>query len=242
MGVFGRAYWGAAAGRTTVAIILAALAVLGFSADYWVRGALSWFGANPADATITILRIIGAGIGVLCIVVIALPYILAAIRPRKFFPSFESKRDIDAGIPQFDLRTGQQLPNRVTFVHVHVEALRTNVTSCTGAITALEKLDSQGNVVARLDGTRQLIWAPREHRQFQQVIAPGLPQDLDLFRTVEGINRLEVLSVGHPQSWLDFFYQLGRYRITVAVHGGERTEVVRVIIDWRGQWNKFDAE
>ena len=113
--------------------------------------------------------------------------------------------------------------------------------ACTGAIAALEKLDVQDGVMERLDGTCQLVWAPREHVQIQQIVAPNLPQDLDLFRAVEGVNKLEVLSIGHPQSWLDFFDSPGRYRITVAVHGGNRTEIVRVIVNWRGRWDDFDA-
>ncbi len=241
MGTFVKAFFGAAIGRLFVIIGLAILAALGFSADYVARSAMSWFGTSPADATVTVLRIAGAIIGVLCVLTIAIPFIWTLIRPRKFTASFDAKRDIHAALPQFNPQTGQQLPNRVTYVHVHVEALRSNVTPCTGAITALEKLGPQGETIARLDATRQLIWAPREHRQFQQTIAPRLPQDLDLFRTIEGVDRLEVLCEGHPQSWLDFFNHPGRYRITVAVHGGERTEIVQVTIEWRGKWDNFDA-
>jgi hypothetical protein len=242
MGIFGRAFWGGAFGKLIVTILLALLATLGFGVDWWVRIVASSWGSNPADATIVLLRIVGALIGIACICVIALPYFFAAWRPRKFSVSFDPRRDVDAAISQFNTQTGQQLPNKCTYAHIHVESVGGHVTPCTGAIISLEKLDETDKAIKRLVGTRQLIWGPREHRQFQQIIAPHLPQDLDLFRTIEGVDKLEVLSVGHQQLWLDFFDLPGRYRITVAVHGDSRTETIQVTVDWRGKWNDFDAK
>jgi hypothetical protein len=180
MGVFWRAFFGAAAGRITITVTLAVLAVLGFGINYWVPTVMNWWGTNPAEATITLLRIAGTAVGVACICAIAAPFIWAVFRPRRFFASFNFQRDVDVAVVQFDGRTGQQLPNRTTFAHFHVEAVRQNVTPCTGAITLLERLDDRDRVIDRLAGTRQLLWAPREYRQFQQIIAPNLPQDLDL--------------------------------------------------------------
>ena len=227
--------------RVAITIVLAVLAALGFGLDWWVRSVMSWWGTNPAEPTVTLLRIAGAAVGVACICAIAIALIWAVFHPRRFSASFNFQRDVEAAVIQFNIRTGQQLPNRTTFAHIHVESVRRNVTTCTGAIAALEKLDAQDRVMERLDGTCQLVWAPREHVQIQQIVAPNLPQDLDLFRAVEGVNKLEVLSIGHPQSWLDFFGSPGRYRITIAVHGGNRTEIVRVIVNWRGRWDDFDA-
>jgi hypothetical protein len=232
MDIFGRAFWGAAYGKLAITIILAVLAALGLGVDFWVHGLLNWWGANPANATITILRIAGAAFGVLCLGIIAYPYALAAFRPRKFFVTFNSDRDVDRAIAQFHLQTGARLPNRTTYAHVHVEAIGAHITPCTGAIIALEKLDDKKTVISRLVGTRSLIWCPREHNQLRQTIAPHLPQDLDLFRTVEGVNKLEVLSSGHPQTWFDFFDLPGRYRIAVAVHGGEQTATI-----YRSPWS-----
>jgi hypothetical protein len=239
MGVFWRAFLGAAAGRIAITTILAVLTVLGFGVSYWVPTVMNWWGAHPADATVELLRVVGAVVGVVCICLIVWPYIWAAIRPRKFSVSFETVRDVHVAVPLFD-QTGQ-LPHRATIAHVHVEAVHGYVTPCTGAITALERLDDENNVIGRIDGTRQLLWAPRERGQFQQIIAPHVPQDLDLFCTLEATNRLDVLSVGHPPLWTNFFASPGRYRITVAVHGDNRTETIRVIVNWRGRWDDFDA-
>jgi hypothetical protein len=93
MGVFWRAFFGAAAGRIAITVILAALTVLGFGVNYWVPPIMSWLGTHPADATLVLLRIVGAAIGVVCLCLIASPYIWATIRPRKFSVSFEEKRD-----------------------------------------------------------------------------------------------------------------------------------------------------
>jgi hypothetical protein len=217
------------------------LAALGFTAKWWAEHIISWWSSDPAKATVTGFQIAGVVIGVFSVVAIFAPRVWSALRPRKFKVTFDRCRDIHAAIPMFDIGTGQRLPNRVTFVHIRVEACGSSVTACTGAITSLERLDAPGQVMARLDGTRQLIWAPREHRQFQQIVAPNLPQDLDLFRTVEGVNKLEVLSIGHPQSWLDFFDEPGRYRIAVVVQGGDMTETVSVVVDWRNKWDDFGA-
>ena len=227
--------------RVMITIVLAVLAALGFGVDWWVRGVMSWWGTSLAEPTVTLLRIAGAAVGVACIGAIAIPVIWAVFHPRRFSASFNFGRDVEAAVIQFNIRTGQQLPNRTTFARIHVESVRRNVTACTAAIAALEKLDVQDRVMEGLDGTCQLVWAPREHVQIQRIVAPNLPQDLDLFRAVEGVNKLEVLSIGHPQSWLDFFDSPGRYRITVAVHGGNRTEIIRVIVNWRGRWDDFDA-
>ncbi len=241
MGVFWRAFWGVTTGRIVVVVILAVFTALGLGVDFWVHRVMSWWVANPTDATIAIMRIAALGIGIACLLTIVLPILWIALRPRKFLGSFNAARDIHAAVPQFNPQTGQQLPNRVTFAHVHVESVRGHITTCAGAITALEKLDDQGNVADRIIGTRQLLWAPREHMQFQQTVAPNLPQDLDLFYTVEGTNRLDLLSVGHPPLWTNFLASPGRYRITVAVHGGNRTETLRVTVNWRGRWDDFDA-
>jgi hypothetical protein len=85
------------------------------------------------------------------------------------------------------------------------------------------------------------VWGPREDGQLQQNIAPNPPHDLDLFCTFEGADRPQLLSVGHPQLRVDFLNNPGRYRITVAVHGGNRTETIRVNIHWRGKWDDFDV-
>jgi hypothetical protein len=241
MGVFSRAFWGATTGRIVVVVILAIFGAFGIGVDFWVRTVINWWGANPTDATIALLRFAATVIGIVCLLAIALPILWLALRPRKFSVSFNSARDVHAAIPQFDLRTGQQVPNRTTFVHVHVESVRGYVTTCTGAITSLEKLDDKNKVINRIAGTRQLLWAPREQGLVQKTIAPHLPQDLDLFRTEEGVNRLEVLSIGHPPSWIGFFGSPGRYRITVGVHGGNRTETILVVVNWRGRWDNFDA-
>lgn len=241
MGVFSKAFWGAAIGKTIISIVLLVLATIGFGLDYWVRYVMTWWHASPADAAVTVLRLVGTVIGVLCILILAIAYLWPLIRPRKFVAVFDRNRDIHAGMPQFDLRTGTQLADRGTYVHLHVESVRgAQVIGCVGAITSLEKLDANGNVIANVVGTRQLIWAPREHGMIQQTIAPNLPQDLDIFKTIENTNQLEVLCVGHPPSWLQFFNTAGRYRITVVVSGADRTQTVKYLIDWRGKWDDFD--
>ena len=46
---------------------------------------------------------------------------------------------------------------------------------------------------------------PREDNLQQKLIAPNLPHDLDVFRTLETDNVLELLSVGHPEIVVVFF-------------------------------------
>ena len=219
MGTFWRAFWGATAGRIVTVVALAIVTAAGFGVDFWLHRFMTWWGANPTDATIATIRIAATAIGIAGIGAILVPAIWVALT-RKFSVSFDRGRDVHAAVPLFDTVTRLPLPNRTTFIHVHVEAVRQNVTLCTGAITLLEQLDDKGGVTNRITGTRSLLWAPREAGQSQQNIAPSLPQDLDLFCTIEGDSRLHLLSVGHPQLWVNFFNNPGRYRITVAVHGG----------------------
>jgi hypothetical protein len=169
---------------------------------------------------------------------IAFPY----IRSLRFRASFDPKRDVHSAIPLFDTRTRGRLPNRATYVLVQVESIRKNyIADCTGAITKLEKLDDKGNVIARLQGTRPLIWSPQERGLLTQTIAPYVPQDMDVFRTIEGVNTLELMCIGHPPSWSSFFTEQGKYRITVAVTGDGRTTTVTVPVTWRGRWDNFEV-
>jgi hypothetical protein len=50
--MFGRAFWGSFAGRITATIFLAILAALGIGADFWVRSALAWWGAESCCAVV----------------------------------------------------------------------------------------------------------------------------------------------------------------------------------------------
>jgi len=240
MGIFSRAFWGAFWGRFAAFIFFAFISALGFSAPLWAARVVSWWTANPAHATVIGLQIAGAAVGFVSLILMLAPPVWRVIRPRKFKLRFDPAQDIDAAVQQFNAATGQPLPNRATFVHVNVEAQGSNVTTCAGAVTCLERLDEKEAVVSRLDGTRQLIWAPREVGQVQQIVAPGLPQDLDLFRINEGTNRIDILTVSHPQSWADFFDQPGLYRVTVSAYGGEMSENIKIRLSWRGKWNDFD--
>ncbi len=112
--------------RVAITIVLAVLAALGFGLDWWVRSVMSWWGINPAEPTVTLLRIAGAAVGVACICAIAIALIWAAFHPRRFSASFNFQRDVEAAVIQFNIRTGQQLPNRTTFAHIHVESVRRN--------------------------------------------------------------------------------------------------------------------
>jgi hypothetical protein len=68
----------------------------------------------------------------------------------------------------------------------------------------------------------------------------GAPRDLDIFRTIENKDKLELLSVGHPFSWDSFFDDAGRYRLTINIVGDGVNREVRLLIDWRGRWDDFD--
>ncbi len=132
--------------RVAITIVLAVFAALGFGADWWVRSVMGWRGTNPAEPTVTLLRIAGAAVGVACICAIAIALIWAVFHPRRFSASFNFQRDVEAAVIQFNIRTGQQLPNRTTFARIHVESVRRNVTACTAAIAALEKLKLAENL------------------------------------------------------------------------------------------------
>jgi len=135
----------------------------------------------------------------------------------------------------------QPLPNRAEYVHVRVRCVgRKSIANCAGWITSLERLD-RGRTVAKLTGSRPLIWAPREQGITHTNIQPGIPQDLDIFRTVENVNVLELLSVGHPQRWVTFFSVPGTYGLRIMVSGEGSTKSIRLIVTWRGNWNNFDV-
>jgi len=126
-------------------------------------------------------------------------------RGRRFALDFVPDEQIERNVTLFQVPTMQPLPDRANYVHVRVRCVGgKGIADCAGWITSLERLD-HGRTVARLTGSRPLIWAPREHGITHAQIQPNIPQDLNIFRTVQNVNTLELLSVGHQQSWVTFF-------------------------------------
>jgi TIR domain len=167
----------------------------------------------------------------------------ATARPR-FEPQFMPERDIHRDVRLFNSATGQQLPIKATYVLVRVVTVgNANVENCSGWITRLEKLDGTTKTsIETLQGSRQLIWSPREAQTLYANIRPEVPQDLDVFRSVEGVNSVELMSIGHPPSWDAFFSLPGTYRLTVVISAKGTSRTKRLLINWRGIWNDFDVE
>lgn len=237
MGIFSKAFFGSAMGKLVTTILLVALIAFGFGLHYWVRLVTPWWNPNPGDAIV--IRIVGVIIGVAAIVM-AIAYLWPLILPKKFVVMFDADRDIDWNVAQSILNGGQPAP-QATYVHLRVASVRDATVTCFASVISLERLNTDGSVSASLTGSRQLLWAPREFEPIQKTISPNAPQHLDIFRSVEGENRLEPLSIDHPQVWLDFFDAVARYRITVVVAGAGRTQIVRLLVDWRGRWDDFDV-
>jgi nucleoside phosphorylase len=156
-----------------------------------------------------------------------------------FSVEFVSDREVHAGIPVTFVLGGQLSTVRGTYVHLRIVAL-INVDRCEATITCLEKLGGSNDVLKRQAQTRDLVWAPRELGERIVSIMRGAPRDLDIFRTIENKDKLELLSVGHPFSWDSFFDDAGRYRLTINIVGDGVNREVRLLIDWRGRWDDFD--
>lgn len=203
---------------------------------------LAVLGLGSQYASLTPYLLTAAGVfGVASAICFARP--LWAYSRTRFRLEFVASRDIIRNVTQFDMRTGQQLPNKATYVHVRVECTgSSDVTACVGWLTKLEKLDVNQTVIASLDEARPLIWAPRESGHTSVPIHQNAPRDLDVFRTQQKVDRLELLSYGHPAAWHTFVDQPGLYRLTISVSGDGRSRIIHLLVSWRGHADDFDIE
>ena len=155
---------------------------------------------------------------------------------------FLPERDIHRNVDLFSSQ-GQPLPMKATYVLLHTAAVgKAHIESCSGCITRLEKLDANRATIETLEGTRPLLWSPREAGKETVAIQPYAPQDLDVFRSVEGTNSIELQSIGHPPRWDAFFSSQGIYRLTIVVSASRNSSTKRLLINWRGKWNDFGVE
>jgi hypothetical protein len=166
----------------------------------WLTTTETWMHQHIAHPIIFAL-VIGLATGTVII-----PEVWTIVRRRlegpRLEPQFDPDHQIHRDVMLFEATTGQPIPIKATYVQVHVASVGTaQVNNCAGWITRLERLDAFENAVAALRGTRQLVWSLREAAKTHLPILPEIPQDLDIFRTVEGTNRLELLSLAHLPTW-----------------------------------------
>jgi hypothetical protein len=233
--------WSAAAGKLIVFLLLCLAASLGFGTDWWVSTMTGWL-ADPLGLSLTVVRLLAVLLLIACFGILLWQPVWDRLRPKKFSLSFDKDRDIHWNLTLFEMATGKEIPNKANFVHVRVAASKSGVPKCKGWIVKLERLNDEKKVLATLEETRPLLWAPREHGILEMDIAPNTAQDIDVFRTVETVNKLELLSLGHSRNWVTFFDAPGLYRITVSISGDMQTRAIELMVTWRGISGNFDVE
>jgi len=235
---FVTAFFGGFSGKIVAALVLVYLASVGFGPDWIVQMLTGWL-ADPLSLSLVVLRIFA----ILIVIIIVASFALPRFWRPKFRIEFVAERDLFRGVTLTDSRTGRQLADKATYVHVQVYCVgRSNITDCCGWITCIERLDSNKKTLAILQETRPLVWAPREFGATHVAIQSKAPRDLDIFTTVENANRLQLLSIGHPVSWDNFFDLPATYRITISVSGDGHTQTIRLLVAWRGHSNDFGIE
>lgn len=159
-----------------------------------------------------------------------------------FAAQFSPARDIHRNAPLFGPQG--RLPISANCVLVRVVATGNgNVDNCTGWITRLERLNSDGKPIdTAAVGSRPLRWSPQEAQLTSITIRPDVPQELDVFWCIEGADTPQLKSVGHPPSWDEFFSSPGTYRLTIVVSATGKSQTKRLLVKWRGKWNDFDVE
>jgi hypothetical protein len=221
--------------RWTVGVAIAAVCMIfGFVPS---RALATFIGSPPPWLESPLVRI---GVVVFGVLIILFIFIWdRRVRP-KFRATFNADRDVHKLVPLINLATGMPLGINSSYVHLQVSAKGgANIAQCEGWITCLEELDKKGKTIRRIDESRHLIWAPREKNESKVPIVPGISRDLDIFRTIQSQNTLELLSIGHSQRWISFFSSPGIYRLTLNVVGDGAKISRRLTIEWKGQWNNF---
>jgi hypothetical protein len=207
----------------------------------WVTATEAWLHGHIAHP-IVLAFIIGLATGTV-IIPEAWSFVRRRLEGPRIEPQFDSVRDIYWNVDLFD-EMGQQLPNKATYVQVHVVSVA-HVEDCAGWLTQIERLDARGKPVAslRLGGSRSLRWSPQEANLIFVSIDPDIPQNLDIFRVVENVNRIDPMTVGgYPPTWVAFFNMPGVYRITITVAAkGAKSRAIRLHVDWKGQWNNLSV-
>lgn len=220
--------------RAVGGLISAVCITFGFVPSRWFAGFIS---APPIWLNNSLIRIGVIAIGV---TVILITFFLDRYKRPKFIFTFDAKRDIHHNVPLFDLTTSCPLGIDATYVHMQAAAKGAkNIIQCEGWITCIEQLDGNRKTITKIDELRPLIWAPREYNETKIALAPGTPRDLDIFRSIQNHNALELLSVGHSRRWITFFAGPGIYRLTINVVGDGASIRRRLKIIWNGQWNNF---
>jgi hypothetical protein len=121
-------------------------------------------------------------------------------------------------------------------VRIQVDAVsNATVKNCTAAIIRLSSKEKAevDFAIWRLPGTIAIAASPFEVR-------PGIPVIIDFLKTSIYENRPRPGSnIQWPSIFADIIQSEGTYRFDIAVNGGNRTEIIRVDLDWDGNWNSM---